>query len=148
MDTLAVPRDLCDRKAMKETVAHLQEHFFLLGIKKGRNILVDWIKPIHLYLWALGFTEQEEVTGLFSKDCILPCHFPPGHDEVIHWSKENKKVPITTSRRISWKNKIHVTEQTFSRRTSLVEMPHWNLVTWPWLRRALTPARWEQHKVK
>ncbi|NXB35638.1 HHLA2 protein, partial [Eulacestoma nigropectus] len=36
--------------------------------------------------------EQEEVTGLFSKDCILPCRFPPGHDEVIHWSKENKKV--------------------------------------------------------
>ncbi|NXH35006.1 HHLA2 protein, partial [Myiagra hebetior] len=36
--------------------------------------------------------EQEEVTGLFSKDCILPCNFPPGHDEVIHWSKENKIV--------------------------------------------------------
>ncbi|NXD91857.1 HHLA2 protein, partial [Chaetorhynchus papuensis] len=36
--------------------------------------------------------EQEEVIGLFSKDCILPCRFPPGHDEVIHWSKENKKV--------------------------------------------------------
>ncbi|NWV88909.1 HHLA2 protein, partial [Machaerirhynchus nigripectus] len=36
--------------------------------------------------------EQEEVTGLFSKDCILPCRFPPGHEEVIHWSKENKKV--------------------------------------------------------
>ncbi|NWV48352.1 HHLA2 protein, partial [Daphoenositta chrysoptera] len=36
--------------------------------------------------------KQEEVTGLFSKDCILPCHFPPGRDEVIHWSKENKKV--------------------------------------------------------
>ncbi|KAF4790665.1 HERV-H LTR-associating 2 [Turdus rufiventris] len=25
-------------------------------------------------------------------DCILPCRFPPGSDEVIHWSKENKKV--------------------------------------------------------
>ncbi|NXO13974.1 HHLA2 protein, partial [Oriolus oriolus] len=36
--------------------------------------------------------EQEEVTGLFSKDCILPCRFPPGHDEVIHWRKENKRV--------------------------------------------------------
>ncbi|NWR97872.1 HHLA2 protein, partial [Motacilla alba] len=36
--------------------------------------------------------EQEEVTGLFSKDCILPCRFPPGHDEVIHWSKENRNV--------------------------------------------------------
>ncbi|NXS77647.1 HHLA2 protein, partial [Erpornis zantholeuca] len=36
--------------------------------------------------------EQEAVVGLFSKDCILPCRFPPGHDEVIHWRKDNKNV--------------------------------------------------------
>lgn len=71
---------------------HTCKSIFLSGINRCRNILVDWIKLSHLYLWALGFTEQEEVTGLFSKDCILPCRFPPGYDEVIHWSKENKNV--------------------------------------------------------
>ncbi|NXM70405.1 HHLA2 protein, partial [Serilophus lunatus] len=36
--------------------------------------------------------EQEEVTGLFSKDCILPCSFSPGHNEAIYWIKGKKTV--------------------------------------------------------
>ncbi|XP_032535602.1 HERV-H LTR-associating protein 2 isoform X3 [Chiroxiphia lanceolata] len=59
---------------------------------KGQNIptLTIYLFYISATLW--GFTEQEEVTGLFSEDCILPCSFPRGHDVVIHWSKGGKTV--------------------------------------------------------
>ncbi|NXP54340.1 HHLA2 protein, partial [Heliornis fulica] len=36
--------------------------------------------------------EQETITGVFSKDCILPCTFPPGNDEVIYWRKGKELV--------------------------------------------------------
>lgn len=45
-----------------------------------------------MFLHALVSREQETVTGLFSKDVILPCPFSPGNDEVIYWKKENKNV--------------------------------------------------------
>ncbi|XP_075291365.1 HERV-H LTR-associating protein 2 isoform X2 [Opisthocomus hoazin] len=59
---------------------------------KGQKIpsLVIYLFHIGAALW--GFTEQETVTGLFSKDCILPCPFPPGDDEVIYWMKGDKNV--------------------------------------------------------
>ncbi|XP_053792254.1 HERV-H LTR-associating protein 2 isoform X2 [Vidua chalybeata] len=58
---------------------------------KGQNIPAVIICLFHVSATLWGFTEQV-VTGLFSKDCILPCHFPAGHNEVIHWKKENKYV--------------------------------------------------------
>lgn len=51
------------------------------------------IQSLLIYLFQIwGFAEQETVTGLFSKDCILPCLFPPGDDEVIYWKKGDKYV--------------------------------------------------------
>ncbi|XP_065532043.1 HERV-H LTR-associating protein 2 [Lathamus discolor] len=51
------------------------------------------IQSLLIYLFQIwGFAEQETVTGLFSKDCILPCLFPPGSDEVIYWKKGDKYV--------------------------------------------------------
>ncbi|XP_071664537.1 HERV-H LTR-associating protein 2 isoform X3 [Patagioenas fasciata] len=55
------------------------------------------IPSLHICLFQIGatlwgFTEQSTVTGLFSKDCILPCSFPPGDDEVIYWKKGDRDV--------------------------------------------------------
>lgn len=43
-----------------------------------------------MYLYVS--TEKETVTGLFAKDVILPCPFPPGDDEVIYWKKAENDV--------------------------------------------------------
>ncbi|XP_064324189.1 HERV-H LTR-associating protein 2 isoform X1 [Phalacrocorax carbo] len=50
------------------------------------------ISSLLIYLFCIGFTEQETVTGLFSKECILPCPFPHGDDEVIYWKKGDRIV--------------------------------------------------------
>ncbi|XP_074667905.1 HERV-H LTR-associating protein 2 [Strix aluco] len=59
---------------------------------KGQKIPSLLISLFHISATLWGFTEQETVTGLFSKDCILPCPFPPGDDEVIHWKKGDRNV--------------------------------------------------------
>ncbi|XP_026705924.1 HERV-H LTR-associating protein 2 [Athene cunicularia] len=59
---------------------------------KGQKIPSLLISLFHISATLWGFTEQEIVTGLFSKDCILPCLFPPGDDEVIYWKKGERNV--------------------------------------------------------
>ncbi|KAM7128109.1 HERV-H LTR-associating protein 2 isoform 1-T6 [Ciconia maguari] len=59
---------------------------------KGQKISCLLICLCHIGATLWGFTEQETVTGLFSKDCILPCPFPAGEDEVIYWKKGDKTV--------------------------------------------------------
>ncbi|XP_009673374.2 HERV-H LTR-associating protein 2 isoform X1 [Struthio camelus] len=46
------------------------------------------------YIWATvwGYGEQKTVIGQCSRDCILPCLFPPGDNVLIHWSKNGKNV--------------------------------------------------------
>ncbi|XP_013805503.1 HERV-H LTR-associating protein 2 isoform X1 [Apteryx mantelli] len=46
----------------------------------------------HICSTVWGSTEQKTVTGQFSRDCILPCFFPPGNDVVIYWKKNDKNV--------------------------------------------------------
>ncbi|XP_051491419.1 HERV-H LTR-associating protein 2 [Apus apus] len=62
---------------------------------KGQKItfLLIYIFHTAARLWGrLLFYSHITVTGLFSKDCILPCAFTPENDEVIHWMKGNKNV--------------------------------------------------------
>ncbi|KAM6290423.1 HERV-H LTR-associating protein 2 [Porphyrio hochstetteri] len=59
---------------------------------RGQEIPSLLIYLFYISAAVQGVTEQETVTGLFSKDCILPCAFPQGNDEVIHWTKGDKSV--------------------------------------------------------
>ncbi|KAM6420943.1 HERV-H LTR-associating protein 2 [Pluvialis apricaria] len=59
---------------------------------KGQKIPSRLICLFHIVAVLWDFTNQETVTGLFSKDCILPCPFLPGDDEVIYWKKGDKNV--------------------------------------------------------
>ncbi|KAM9388234.1 LOW QUALITY PROTEIN: HERV-H LTR-associating protein 2 [Phaethornis superciliosus] len=61
---------------------------------KGQKIPSLLIYIFHIGATFWGFTEQETVTGLFSKDCILPCLFPPGDDEIVHWKKGDRNVHV------------------------------------------------------
>lgn len=59
--------------------------------------------------------EKETVAGLFAKDVILPCPFPPGDDEVIYWKKEDNDVhsyyygrDYLESQHLDYRNRTHL----------------------------------------
>ncbi|KAL1006559.1 hypothetical protein UPYG_G00073800 [Umbra pygmaea] len=61
---------------------------------------------------------EDQVTCVFSEDCIVPCRFQPGSDEVIHWVKlEDQDLPVHSY----YYNTDHLEQQnqSYKQRTAL-----------------------------